>query len=68
MDLKDAAIHLTLPVETDTWFTEWSSEDDKNILTSGNKTFALEYLIRGVKEAYDTQNKNYIDFSIHLSK
>jgi hypothetical protein len=68
MDLENATLHFSLPVEVDTWYREWSSMDDKDVLNSENKTFAFEYLITGVKDAYDTKNRNYIDFSINISK
>lgn len=68
MELDNATLRLLLPVEADAWYRDWSSNDDKDILASENKTFGFEYLINGVKEAYDTKNRNYIDLSIHLSK
>lgn len=69
MNVNDASVTLRLPVKYDRWYEEWSCEDDKNIAPQGvAKTFAFKYLINGVKEAYETRTKNYIDISIPLSK
>lgn len=68
MELEKAEVHLILPLKYDTWYKEWSCMDDKNIATAANKTFAFEYLIQGVIEAYDTKNKNYVDLQITLNK
>jgi hypothetical protein len=68
MPLTTASIHFTLPLKYDNWYSGWSTNDDKDILSQQGKTFALNFLIDGVKEAYETKNKNYIDFSINLNK
>jgi hypothetical protein len=68
MNLSTATLKATLPLKYDTWYTNWSCMEDRDILTAENKTFAFEYLILGVKEAYETSNKNYIDFLITLNK
>lgn len=68
MDLKDAAIHFTLPIASDTWFNDWSTDNDKETPVTQTKTFAFRHLIDGVIDAYSTKEKNYIDFFIHLSK
>src|SRR5690606_29248812 len=66
MPLKEASIKFSLPLQYDTWYLKWSTPDDKNIAAAGEKTFALEHLINGVKEAYETKNKHYINSSISL--
>lgn len=68
MDLNKSNIQLKLPLKYDTWFLDWSCEDDKTAAERADKTFAFKYLVNGVKEAYDTKNKNYIDFNITLNK
>jgi hypothetical protein len=68
MTLTEAKINITLPLQYDTWYRDWSCEDDKDLSKVEGKTFALEHLIVGVKEAYETKNKNYINFSITLTK
>jgi len=68
MPLQEATIKVSLPLQYDTWYLDWSTSDDGDITATGNKTFALEHLINGVKEAYETKNKNYIDFLITLKK
>lgn len=68
MDLDEADIKLTLPVQSDTWYMDWSADEDKDVRSIGNKTFAFKYLVNGVKEAYETRNSKYIDLKIHLIK
>lgn len=68
MPLQEATIHVTLPLKYSTWFEDWSVPDDKKIESVGIKTFAFNHLINGVKEAYETKNTNYMDFTITLNK
>jgi hypothetical protein len=66
--LTEAKIDVTLPLHYDTWYLDWSCMDDKNLPAVVGKTFAFEHLITGVKDAYETKNKNYINFTITLTK
>jgi len=68
MALSDAKIIVTLPLHYDTWYLDWSCIDDKDLNKVEGKSFALENLITGVKDAYETKNKNYINFSLTLKK
>ncbi len=68
MNLSNASIHTYLPLVYDTWYFDWSIMDDTKISTIEGKTFAFEYLIQGVTEAYSNRDANYIDFSINLKK
>ncbi len=68
MNLPSASVRVTLPQQYDTWYQSWSVMDDKSTDSLQNKTFAFEYLVTGVKEAYETKNKNYIEFSIELKQ
>jgi hypothetical protein len=68
MSLPEARIHFNLPLKYDTWYQNWSTMDDRSIEQQTGKTFALEYLIAGVKEAYTRPNTDYINFSLLLTK
>lgn len=68
MPLPQASIYMSLPLHYDAWYLDWSTMNDKNIMSQPDKTFALQYLISGVEDAYENKNKNYIDFSITLNK
>ena len=69
MALKNATVNITLPLRTDTWYTDWSCMDDRNLAADcARKTFALEYLITGVKEAYETKNDAYVNFTLKLQQ
>jgi len=67
--LKNASIAARLPLRYDTWYQDWSCMDDKNLSVScSGKTFALEHLINGVREAYETKNADYINIDLKLQK
>lgn len=76
MSLSQAQIKVTLPLLYDTWYLDWSTMNDKDasswnshvVSASRGKTFSLEHLISGVKEAYTTPNRNFIELSITLNK
>jgi len=68
MNLANGNIKLVLPLKYDSWYQGWSTMDDRDAKATINKTFAFEHLIHGVMEAYETKNKNLIDFSIILNK
>ena len=68
MALSEAKININLPLHYDTWYLDKSSMDDKNMELTEGKTFAFQYFIQGIIEAYETKNKNYIDFTINLNK
>jgi hypothetical protein len=68
MPLPKASVKLTLPQKYDTWYRDWSTMDDQLILNQQTKTFAFEHLINGVREAFETRDKNFIDLSLTLSK
>ena len=67
MTLREAAISGSLPLRYDTWYASWSCDDDRDNGCSG-KTFALEALITGVREAYETKNNTFIAFTVNLKK
>ncbi|PTQ92417.1 hypothetical protein C8P68_11217 [Mucilaginibacter yixingensis] len=68
MPLTKANIHFYLPLKYDTWYQDWSTMDDRAAKDQVERTFALEHLITGVKEAYELPNTKYIDCSLLLTK
>lgn len=68
MNLSNASIHTYLPLIFDTWYVDWSCMDDTDISKISGKSFAFEYLIQGVTEAYGSSDAKYIDFSVNLKK
>ncbi len=65
--VPNATVTVNLPLQYDDWYMNWSTMDDTGA-DMKNKTFALQYLIAGVRDAYETKNKNYIDFTVHLKQ
>ncbi len=63
-----AMLNLKLPVRFDTWYTTWSTMDDRTEAGRKNKTFALEHLMTGVREAYQTGGNEFANLTIKLSK
>ncbi len=69
MGLRNATITARLPLRYDTWYQEWSCMDDRNLAaTCAGRTFALEHLINGVRDAYETKNADYINITLTLQK
>lgn len=64
----DATLTLKLPVRFDSWYTDWSTMDDRTTDGRRNKTFALEHLMTGVREAYQTNGNEFAAMRIKLSK
>ena len=64
----ETSLHLTLPVKYDTWYTNWSTMDDRTAEGRKGKTFAFDYLLTGVKEAYQTGSNDFMDLNIKLTK
>lgn len=64
----ETTLHLTLPVKYDTWYTSWSTMDDRTTGGRTEKTFAFNYLLTGVKEAYQTGSNDFMDLTIKLTK
>ena len=64
----DATLTLNLPVRFDSWYADWSTMDDRSSDGRRNKTFALEHLMTGVREAYQTNGNAFAEMSIKLSK
>ncbi|MBO0948207.1 hypothetical protein [Fibrella forsythiae] len=64
----EATMTLKLPVRFDSWYIDWSTMDDRSAEGRRNKTFALEHLMTGVREAYQTNGNEFASMSIKLSK
>jgi len=64
--LSEETINITLPGDIPNWYKDWSTMNDKNINSSFDKTFAFEWFVNGIKEAYSS--KDYINISININK
>jgi hypothetical protein len=64
---KEASFDLVLPKKDLAWYKDWSVDDDSKIKENEGKTFALAYLIGGVKEAYQ-DNSDYFKITIPITK
>lgn len=64
---KQGSFVLTL-AKTDTpWYEDWNTDDDSNAEKNEGKTFALAYLIEGVKQAY-RDNTDYFTVTVPVVK
>lgn len=68
IQLDKASLQLTLPLQYDTWYQDWSTMNDKQVKTLGKKTFAFQYLVNGVMEAYNNNDKNFIDLKFQINQ
>ena len=68
LSMSESQLNVSLPMNYDTWYRDWSTMNDKTIDGRQHKTFAFQHLIDGVLEAFDTRNKEFIKFSINLIK
>ena len=65
----DASVSLRLPVRFDTWYeTDWSTMDDRTEAGRRRKTFALVHLMNGVREAYQSNTNDFVNFTFNLEK
>jgi hypothetical protein len=62
------SIGVKLPLLYDTAYKNWSIMDDRSKSSITNKTFAFEYLVDGIREAYQNNNEYYINISINIKK
>lgn len=64
-----ATVDVRLPVKFDNWYEQaWSTMDDRTAAGRRNKTFALQHLMGGVREAYQSAGNDFLQFSITLKK
>lgn len=67
----DAAdVSVKLPVRFDDWYADgkWSTTDDRTPAGRQGKTFALQYLMTGVREAYQSATNDFLNLTIKLEK
>jgi hypothetical protein len=64
---KQGSFNLTLAKQDTPWYEEWNTDDDSNAEKNEGKTFALAYLIGGVRQAY-RDNTNYFTITVPVVK
>lgn len=64
----EAAVAVRLPVRFDNWPEQWSTMDDRTATGRQNKTFALQHLINGVKEAYQSSTNDFLQLNFKIEK
>lgn len=67
----ETPVTITLPVRYDTWYLGQSTMDDRTAGGRSGKTFALEHLMNGVRDAYETgsgTNQSFIQLTITLDQ
>lgn len=65
---KQGSVELSLAKTESPWYKQWSVDDDRTIEQNEGKTFALQYLIEGVREAYRREDDAYFTINIPLVK
>lgn len=65
---QSGTAEINLPLQYDTSYRAMSIMDDRNVADIGGKTFALQYLIDGVRAAYQDNNQDFINVSIPIKK
>ena len=68
---NETPVTVKLPVRYDTWYLKQSTMDDSKPDGRQGKTFALEHLMNGVRDAYETgsgADKSFIQFTINLNQ
>lgn len=64
-----ADVTVKLPARSDDWYqTTWTTMDDRTADGRRNKTFALEHLMNGVKEAYQSSANDFLQLNFSLNK
>jgi len=64
---REGSFDLMMPKKDSPWYEDWSVDDDSKVKENEGKTFALAYLIRGVREAYH-DNTDYFKITIPVRK
>jgi hypothetical protein len=64
---KQGSFSLTLAKHDTPWFEEWNTDDDSKAEKNEGKTFALAYLIGGVRQAYK-DNADYFTINVPVVK
>ncbi|TKK71522.1 hypothetical protein FC093_00405 [Ilyomonas limi] len=63
-----AALQFSLPLQYDTSYRKLSIMDDRNVANISGKTFGFEYLVDGVRAAYQNPNQDFISIDIPIKK
>ena len=63
-----AEISFRLPLQYDTSYRKLSIMDDRNIANISGKTFGFEYLVDGVRAAYQNPSQDFISVTIPIKK
>jgi hypothetical protein len=63
-----AALQFSLPLQYDTSYRKLSVMDDRNITNISGKTFGFQYLVDGVRAAYQNPNQDFISIDIPIKK
>ncbi|GAA4402288.1 hypothetical protein GCM10023187_17220 [Nibrella viscosa] len=64
----EANVAARLPVKFDNWPEQWSTMDDRTATGRQNKTFALQHLMNGVKEAYQSATNDFLQLTFKIEK
>lgn len=68
---RETPVTIKLPVRYDTWYLSQSTMDDRTTAGREGKTFALEHLMNGVRDAYETgsgTDKSFLQLTITLEQ
>lgn len=68
---NETPVTVKLPVRYDTWYLDQSTMDDRTAAGREGKTFALQHLMNGVRDAYETgsgSDKSFINLTITLEQ
>lgn len=64
----ETAVSVRLPVRFDNWPEQWATMDDRTATGRQNKTFALQHLMNGVKEAYQSSTNDFLQINFKIEK
>ena len=62
----ETPVTITLPARYDRWYEQQSTMDDTKAADRQGKTFALEHLLAGVREAYETGAGPFLKLNVTL--
>src|SRR4051812_12235458 len=61
-------LQMALPLQYDTSYRKLSIMDDRNVANISGKTFGFEYLVDGVRAAYQNPTQDFITIAIPIKK
>ena len=69
MNTRNATLKILLPAAPDTWYMDWSCDDDLDQKkTCNGKTFAFKYLMEGIIQAYQGNDNYFINLPVSLKQ